>query len=327
VRTRRHTRVRPLSLVLTPLLLLLPLVVLAAQDIIRIDVIVNGFVAGQTFVSPRDVYCDTAHGEIYVADAGAHKVYIFDDKGWPVYQFTHWVTVSGERRPGEPSAVAVVPDGHIVLLDAMSRVVHLLDYRGRPLIDIDPARLLLAPGPDCRAVAVDVDAAGAIHVVAGGNGRYGVLILDQDGRLLRQVPLGAPGQLDHVTGFAVGADGSYAVTDLSAEYAVQIFDGGGRRIRMFGRHDVGMENFSYAADIAVARDGSLWVVDMIRQIVAKFDATGHFQTYLGGAGSGFGSMSYPCAVSLGRGGRVLVLEKSGRRFQSFVMPEGGGPGI
>ncbi len=297
----------------------------AAGDVIRIDAIVDGFGAGHRFVSPRDICCDTLHHEIYVADAGSHRVYIFDDNGWPVYSFVHMVAVRGRRVPGEPEAIAVLPSGDIVLLDALSRYVHLLDYRGRPLTDIDIARLYPDMG-DARPQAVGVDAEGRIHVVAAGDDGYQVIILDGEGRSWRRVTLGEPGDLVRVTGMCPRPGGGWVVTDLSAEYAVQVFAADGSRVLQFGKHDIGMENFSYAADVAIARDGSMWVVDMIRQVALHFDPAGHYLTYVGGTGRGIGTMSYPSAVALGGGGRVLVLEKVGRRFQSFVVPEGGGPG-
>ena len=295
----------------------------AGDEPVRIDAIVNGYAAGSTFVSPRDIHCDIGNGEIYVADAGAHKVYIFDETGWPIYQFTHWVEVGGKTIAGEPSSIAVSPDGNIFVVDALTSAVHILDYRGRKLAMLEPVTVLPESAGDARAVAVEAGADGLIHVVAGRKGEYHVIAMESDGLVTRTVRLGRDEQLDHVTGMTVGTDGSYYVTDLSAEFAVQAFTANGVRFLKFGKHDVGMENFSYAADITIAANGDLWVVDMIRQFVGNFDGAGRFKTYLGGVGEGPGSMAYPCAAAIDGRGRVLVLEKVGRRFQTFVMPQGG----
>ncbi len=294
----------------------------AASELVRIEAIVNGYAAGSSFGSPRDIFCDASSGEVYVADSSAHKIYIFNETGWPVYQFTHWVEIAGKKVEGEPTGIAVAPDGNIFIIDAMTSSVHVVDYRGRDIGRFEPSEMLPESAARARAVAAAVGPRGMIHVAAGVKGEYHVIVLDSEGIPIRTTRLGRDGQLDHLTGMAVGPDGSYYVTDLSAEFAVQAFTSSGERFLKFGKHDVGMENFSYAADIAIAPDGDLWVVDMIRQFVGNFDGEGRFKTYLGGVGKGPGSMSYPCAAAIDGRGRVLVLEKVGRRFQMFVIPLG-----
>jgi len=283
--------------------------------------IVTGTGPNQPFRNPRHIFCDPATGEVFVADSGNHRVVIFDRDGTPVYSFTHTVWRDGRYVPGEPLSLVATPDGTIFLLDALSIDVAVLDYRGTPVDRIQPARLLGDSG--FRPLALALTPEGEVAVLGMSRERGVVLILSPDLRSRRTVRLGETGQLVKPTGFWVDGRHRFYVTDMSAAAAVQVFTAGGERVLAFGKHDSGWGNFSLPTGIAVQDDGRIWVVDMIRQVVSRFDADGRFETYIGGKGSGPGSMAYPSAVAWYPPGRIYVLEKVGCRYQVYATREGG----
>jgi hypothetical protein len=292
-----------------------------AEDLIRIPFTVYGFDAGQPFASPRGLFCDLTLGEILVAEAGAHRIVIFDSGGWPKYEFTHWVERGGKMTPGEPAAVAAVPNGNIFIIDVLSLDLHIVDFRGQPLYRISPAELLPGQEDPRLATCLALGPKGHVFAVIKSLVGHHLIELDETGKILDRVPLGQPGELVQVTGIAVSEDRIH-VSDLAAESCVQVFDREGRRELAFGIHDTGWGNFSFPAAIAVTSEGHMWVADQIRQIVNHFDPDGKFIDFIGGQGFGPGSMSYPCAVAVDGTDRIMVLEKAGRRFQVFVLPEG-----
>ena len=313
---------RPGQVLLTAALILLVLLSAgsgagaAGEDVINIPVTVTGNSPGSPFRIPRAVFCDQSTREVYVADAGAGQILIFDDRGWPVYRFTHWVDGPKGRRKGEPNAVVATASGNIFVSDGLSPLVDILDYRGRPVFAVDPVRFL-PTGEDARTVSVlALGPDGNVYTSCKSGDDHFLLGFDETGGFLSRTRLGRSGQLERITGLDVGAR-RVVVSDMNAEFSVQVFDRQGKRLLAFGRHDAGWGNFSFPSGVTVAPDGSIWVVDMIRQIVNRFDKEGNFTDFIGGRGEGPGSMAYPCSVAHDPAGRVVVLEKVGCRYQVF----------
>ena len=293
-----------------------------AEELIGIPFTVYGIDPGRPFTLPRGIFCDRAEGEILVADAGGHRIQIFDSEGWPKFEFTHWVERNQEMILGEPAAVVATPAGNIFIVDTLSDDLFIVNFRGQPLDTISMAQILQDEPEASLATCLALGPKGHVFVVCRTTNGHYLVELNGDGWVIDRTRIGNPGDLAQVTGIAVTEDRIY-ISDLAAASCVQVFDRSGRRELAFGVHDTGWGNFSFPAAIAVTSEGNIWVVDQIRQIVNRFDAEGKFVGFIGGQGSGPGSMSYPCAVATDRSDRILVLEKVGRRLQAFVMPKGG----
>ncbi len=286
------------------------------DEVINIPVTVTGSSPGNPFNIPRAIFCDQVNNETYVADAGAGQILIFDQRGWPVYRFTHWVDGPNGRRVGEPNSVVATASGNIFIIDGLASTIDILDYRGRQLFDIDPADFL-PPNEDQRlAPTLTLGPLGHVHTICKSGEEHYLLSFDQDGQFLTRAHLGRSSQLKMATGLDVGTD-RIVVTDMDAEFSVQIFNRHGKRLKAFGQHDAGWGNFSFPSGVTVTPDGDIWVSDMIRQIVNRFDENGVFLDFIGGRGEGPGSMAYPISVTHNAQGMIVVLEKVGARYQVF----------
>jgi peptidylamidoglycolate lyase len=77
-------------------------------------------------------------------------------------------------------------------------------------------------------------------------------------------------------------------------------------------------HFNEPTDVAVARDGSLFVSDgYMNARVAHFNATGHFVNEWGTHGANAGQFAVPHGLALDRSGRVYVADRENSRLQVF----------
>lgn len=264
--------------------------------------------------NPLGIYFDPVKRECYVADTGNGQVVVFNAAGMPVYRFTHFVPGrDGHPAPGEPRSLVVDAAGAVYLVDAQAPFIDVLDPRGRSITRVD------APDDACgqpeRFVHLAINSRGAVCAITACR-RPRVVELDADHAIARVFVLkDAQNERACVNGFALDAAGRIYVTNACASLMVRIYSPEGEFIRAFGKHDAGFENFAVPAGIAVMRDGRLWIVDTIRQVVSCFDQEGNLLTMMGGKGSQPGAFEYPSAVATDGESRLFVLERQGNRYQ------------
>lgn len=76
-------------------------------------------------------------------------------------------------------------------------------------------------------------------------------------------------------------------------------------------------NFRQPSDVAVAGDGSIYVVDGVNQCVKAFDSKGKFLFSFGEGGSGPGQFNYPLGMDIDAAGRLYVADSGNQRVQIF----------
>ncbi len=80
-------------------------------------------------------------------------------------------------------------------------------------------------------------------------------------------------------------------------------------------------DFSQPSDVAVAPDGSIYVVDGVNYAIKVFDSKGTFQFSFGSHGSGPGQFNYPLGMDIDAAGRLYVADSGNSRIQIFL-PDG-----
>jgi sugar lactone lactonase YvrE len=271
------------------------------------------------FSDPMGIYYDPVKDECYIADTGNGQVVVFNASGMPVFRFYHYVAGRGGMLvTGQPQNLVVDATGRIFLVDTRASYIDVLDPQGRSLVHID------VPSDQCgepeRFTHVTQGIDGTVYAVtACKTARVAVI---HDAAIASVITLHNP-DADRfcVTGFAADPEGRFWMTNQCSQKMVQLYAADGSLVRAFGKHDTGYENFAFPAGIAVSRDGKLWIVDSIRQVVTHFDSEGNLLAMVGGKGSQPGAFEYPCAVATDGASRLFVLERQGSRYQCLQIME------
>lgn len=283
---------------------------LAIEDL-RPQIIFDRHLYEGAFDAPGGVFCQRTSDEIYVADTRNHRIGIFDARGMPLFAF------SNEEHLREPRRVAVMKDGRILVVDNDRSHVKVFSYRGEFLLDLAPP----AAGEPPILGAVTVDEDGNVYV--GDDAAGQVVVFDPD--LEYRFRFGSrgeeAGQFKSIGGIAV-AGRIIAVADHVGT-PVQLFDRAGNYLRGWGAHEMGAENFSLPAGVAIDAKGRVVVVDSLRHEIKVFQPDGKFVGRFGGMGKGPGNVTFPSDVAVDRSGRVVVSETGGGRVQILVAAERG----
>ncbi|MDQ1315555.1 MAG: hypothetical protein QG662_1664 [Pseudomonadota bacterium] len=228
----------------------------------------------------------------------------------------------GGSRTGEglakPYGVAV-HHGRVFVGDTAARNVAVFDIPGGRFFRIGDGDL----GALVKPLGLDVDAAGNLYVVDAWTKR--VQVYDRDGKHLRT--LAGPDWFDKPIGIAVDAEGNriYVVDGggvKSENHRVRVFDAqSGAHLSDFGKRGTGEGEFNLPRDVAIAPDGSLYVVDAgnFRVVVLKQDGT--FVRNMGAIGLRGGQFSRPKEVAVDADGNVYIIDTAFGNFQIFN-PEG-----
>lgn len=237
------------------------------------------------------------------------------------------IMMTGEQRSAygleKPYAVAA-HQGRVFVGDTVRRAVMVFDFVNDRFYTIgeDDGRLAMPLG-------LDVDRQGNVYVADATAKK--ILVYDRDGRFLRSIA--DPATMDGRRMFARPA--GLAVNPAGTR--IYVVDIGGvesdhHRVRMFdaknGRHlgDIGTRGkqpgqFNLPRDVAVAPDGSIYVVDGGNFRVQQFTADGQFIRSFGQVGRQSGTFSRPKEIAIDAAGRVYVVDAAFGNFQIFT-PEG-----
>lgn len=258
------------------------------------------------FREPTGVFFDTVANELLVADTKNNLIGIFTASGAPLFSFGR------DELVREPVKVVTDAHGRIYLLDSDRTSLKIFNYRGELV-----SRRLELPGiaaPMISALAADSD--GNLYV--GEHSTCQVLVFDSALKLLFK--FGArgteSGQFLSIAGI-VADDAHLYVTDHQAK-PVQVFSRRGSFIRSWGKHEMGVENFSLPEGIALDAAGRVIVIDALRHEIKFFDPDGTFLARFGGLGVRPGQVSFPRDVAVDLLGRIYVSERAGDRVQVFV---------
>ncbi len=274
----------------------------------------RNFVAGEEdtfFVRPTAV---ATRGEaLYVADAGAPALWIFD----PPRQKIRRVTAAGDRQLASPVAVALGTQERIYLADSFHRSVFVYDPSGRLLNTWSDENFQ-------RPAGLAYDAA-ADRLFIADSAAHRVWMYTGDGRRLGSIGQRGSqrGEFNFPTHVAVDSAGSVYVTDALG-FRIQIFTRDGQFLSAFGRHGNGSGDFSSPKGVASDSDGHIYVVDALFDTVQIFDRGGRLLLNFGEHGTQAGQFWLPGGLFIDSQDRIYVADAYNRRVQVFQYLRGTG---
>jgi hypothetical protein len=281
----------------------------------------DGF--GVPLKDPAAIWFDRWAHEVFVADAGNHRVIVYDTQLTATFSFRHFVKerTSGQMVPGEPRSMAVNSDGEILLIDGRSDRLELLDFRGHYLTSVKPAALLGDTALRVTVPSVSIDIDGFFYVLVTGDVTC-ILKLNRDLSLVRQIGEKGiqPGQLNTPVSISIWR-GKIFVGDLYGLPAVKVFDSLGQFLYGFAGHDVERQDLSMPVGIGFLDSPStgflILVADGLRQAVKVYKEDGRFVTIIGGFGYLPGLLQYPSGLSSDGVSAFYVVERTGGRLQRY----------
>ena len=224
------------------------------------------------FIMPHGLTLD-AEDNVWITDVGRQQVFKFSPDGSRLLLTLGERGVAGADQThfNLPSDVAVLPDGSCYVSDGY-RNTRVVKFTAAGRYDFEFGGKGAGPGQFNLPHGVAVDARGRVIVCDRTNARLqvfdakGQFLAEWNGPLIGRpygVSVSAEGHI-----FAIdGGDGPLKRGDRPR--AVEL-DGDGRVLDRFGSYGKGPGQFLLGHDIAVARDGSVYVADATANRVLKF---------------------------------------------------------
>jgi len=209
-------------------------------------------------------------------------------------------------RVDKPYGVAM-SEGKIYVCDTNGTVM-TFDLRRKTF---EPLKGATGNGKLTQPVNISIDADGTKYVADPVRGQ--VVAFDRDDEYLRAY--GEPGGWRPVD--AVAIEDRLYVAD-PAHGVVKIFDKqSGEMTSVIGDKGPPAERLDRPTNLAVDRDKNLYVTDIGRFQVVKFDRDGHFEAMFGRLGNSLGHFARPKGIALDRDGRLYAVDAAFNNVQIF----------
>lgn len=258
-----------------------------------------------TLRDPRGVFYDAKNDEVWVADTANDLLGVFTPDAMELF------ACGRNRMVNQPIRVAVDANGRVLVLGADRSKIRVLNSRGEYLND-----LKLPNFPEKAVVGtITVDRDGNLYVGENESGQ--VLVYSKDLKLKLRFGRNGDGEGEFQSIAGIASDKSFIYVVDSQVMAVQIFDKRGDFVKGWGRHDMGVQNFSLPSGVAVDSKGRIFVVDALRHEIKLFDKEGNFIDRFGGLGAQLGQVSYPSDIAIDPSDHVYVVDKGNSRVQVF----------
>lgn len=217
--------------------------------------------------------------------------------------------VVGEQqdlRLDKPYGVAI-HDGKIYVCDTNTTVV-VFDLKRRTYEALKGA---VGQGKLLQPINISIDADGTKYVSDPVRGQ--VVAYDRNDEYLKAY--GAAGAWRPVD--AVSFEGRVYVADV-ANRQVKVFDKeSGELLKAIGDKGEPSEQLDRPTNLAFDSEGYLYVTDVGRFQVVKFDRDGHYQKGFGKAGDNLGHFARPKGIALDREGKLYAVDASFNNIQIF----------
>lgn len=217
--------------------------------------------------------------------------------------------VVGERQDvkvDKPYGVAMY-DGKIYVCDT-NLTVEVFDLREGTFTALAGAS---GPGTLRQPINISIEPDGTKYVADPVRGQ--VVVFDRNDEYVKAY--GTPGKWRPVD--AITFEDRLYVADVD-NGAVKVFDKQtGEMVKAIGDKGEHGERLNRPTNLAFDRDGYLYVSDVGRFQVVKFDRDGHFKSTIGQAGDNLGHFARPKGIAIDRENRLYAVDASFNNAQIF----------
>ena len=206
----------------------------------------------------------------------------------------------------KPYGVAIY-DWKIYVCDTNSTVI-VFDLRNKSFA---PLKGAVGPGRLIQPTNISIDKDGTKYVADPLRGQ--IVAFDRDDAYLRAY--GEPGGWRPVD--VVAYEDKLYVADI-ANGLIKVFDKqSGETLMTFGSGGAPSDRLDRPTNLAVDGEGYLYVTDLGRFQVVKFDRAGHFKMAFGSLGDGPGHFARPKGIAVDRDGHLYVVDAAFSNVQIF----------
>lgn len=219
---------------------------------------------------------------------------------------------------GKPYAIAA-HQGKIYVSDSTDRVVRVFDVPNQKFFRIGDGE----EGGLAKPLGIDLDAKGNLYVADATLKQ--IVVFDSKGKFLRRI--GDSSQFTRLSSVTVDPQGERVyVVDIggvtSENHRVRVYDAKkGDHLFDIGKRGNGPGEFNLPRDVAVGKDGRLYVVDGGNFRVQIFDHDGKYLKSFGSIGKQVGNFARPKEIASDKEGNLYVVDTAFGNFQIFN-PEG-----
>ncbi len=213
-------------------------------------------------------------------------------------------------RLAKPYGLHVDREGRLFVTDSGWPAVMVFDMKNQKFFLIG----LEGPGVLAKPMGVTTDAAGRIYATDTLQNR--AVVYDHDGNFL--LGIGEKGRFDQPVGIVVN-DALHRVYIVDTrKHNVSVFDSKeGRFLFDFGGRGVENGQFNWPTNIAIDKDGKLYVMDTFNFRVQVFDAEGKFLSKFGAVGTALGRFAKPKGIGVDSEGHIYVVDAAFSNIQIF----------
>ena len=210
------------------------------------------------------------------------------------------------RRLDKPYGVALY-NGQIYVCDT-NRTVMVFDLEHRTFGPLEDAK---GPGKLVQPLNISVDRDGNKYV--SDPVRAQVVVFDKNDKYVKA--FGSAGEWKPVD--AIVLDDRLYVADMK-NGSVEVLDKEtGQKIKRIGRSGTPDENLYMPTNLAFDQNGILYVSDIGKFAILKYDRDGHFRESIGKLGTNPGSFARPKGIATDRENRLYIVDAAFDNVQVF----------
>ena len=198
-----------------------------------------------------------------------------------------------------PYGITTDGQGHIIVIDSRSRLIHVLDEQNKKYFSIRAPKGEVFVSP----IGVAVDAADNIYVSDSYTGK--ILVFNRSGKFVTR--LGPDeGQFDRPTGIAVDKQHGRLYVVETRKGEVEVLTLNGAELFKFGKRGAGQGEFNRPTQICI-RDDRVYVTDTLNARIQIFDLEGQFVSTVGKLGDAIGDLDKPKGVAVDSEQHIYVV--------------------